>query len=56
MYTKTMFKDKLKQIYDKLAISIERQNLISSGKYDDYYEEYIEEVATENVQKRHGRL
>ena len=40
----------------KLAVSIEKQNLINSSEYDDYYEEYIEEVATENVQKRHGRL
>ena len=40
----------------KLAVSIEKQNLIASGEYDDYYESYIEEVAIENVQKRHGRL
>ena len=40
----------------KLSVSIEKQNLIASGEYDDYYESYIEEVAEENVQKRHGRL
>jgi hypothetical protein len=40
----------------KLVVSIEKQNLIASGEYDEYYEEYIEEVAIENVQKRHGRL
>lgn len=40
----------------KLAVSIGKQNLIASGEYDDYYEEYIEQVTIENVQKRHGRL
>lgn len=40
----------------KLAVSIEKQNLIASDEYDDYCESYIEEVAIENVQKRHGRL
>jgi len=48
--------DRLVDMLFKLAVSIEKQNLINSGEYDDYYEEYIEEVATENVQKRHGRL
>ena len=40
----------------KLAVSMEKQNLIASGEYDDYYEEHIEQVAIENVMKRHGRL
>lgn len=40
----------------KLAVSIEKQNLINSGEYDDCYESYIKEVAEENVKKRHGRL
>ena len=40
----------------KFAVSIEKQNLINTGEYDDYYEDYIEEVAIENVQKRHGKL
>ena len=48
--------DRLVDMLFKLAVSIEKQNLIASGEYDDYYESYIEEVATENVQKRHGRL
>ena len=48
--------DRLVDMLFKLAVSIEKQNLINSGEYDDYYEEYIEEVATENVQKRHGKL
>ena len=48
--------DRVTDMLFKLAVSIEKQNLINSGEYDDYYEEYIEEVATENVQKRHGRL
>lgn len=48
--------DRVSDMFFKLAVSIEKQNLIASGEYDDYYESYIEEVATENVQKRHGRL
>ena len=48
--------DRLVDMLYKLAISIEKQNLIGSGDYDDYYESYIEKVAIENVQKRHGRL
>jgi len=48
--------DRVSDTLFKLAVSIEKQNLIDSGEYDDYYEEYIEEVAIENVMKRHGRL
>ena len=48
--------DRVSDMLFKLAVSVEKQNLIASGEYDDYYESYIEEVATENVQKRHGRL
>ena len=48
--------DKVSDMLFKLAVSIEKQNFIASGEYDDYYEEYIEQVAIENVQKRHGRL
>ena len=40
----------------KLAVSIEKQNLIAGGEYNDCYESYIEEVAEENVKRRHGRL
>ena len=48
--------DRVSDMLFKLAVSIEKQNLIVSGEYDDYYEEYIEQVAIENVMKRHGRL
>ena len=48
--------DRLVDMLFKLAVSIEKQNLIAGGEYDDYYESYIEKVAEENVQKRHGRL
>ena len=48
--------DRVSDMLFKLAVSIEKQNLIASGEFDDYYEEYIEEVAIENVKKRHGRL
>ena len=48
--------DRISDMLFKLAVSIEKQNLINSGEYSDYYEEYIEELARENVQKRHGRL
>lgn len=48
--------DRVSDMLFKLAVSIEKQNLIASGKYDDYYEEYIEQVAIENVMKRHGRM
>lgn len=48
--------DRLVDMLFKLAVSIEKQNLIAGGEYNDCYESYIEEVATENVQKRHGRL
>lgn len=48
--------DRISDMLYKLAVSIEKQNLISSGEYDDYYESYIEEVAEKNMKKRHGRL
>lgn len=48
--------DRVIDMLFKLAVSVEKQNLIASGEYDDYYEEYIEQVAIENVMKRHGRL
>ena len=48
--------DRMVDMLYKLAVSIEKQNLIASGEYDDCYEEYIEQIAIENVQKRHGRL
>ena len=48
--------DRVVDMLYKLSISIEKQNLIASGEYAEYYESYIEEVAEENVKKRHGRL
>lgn len=48
--------DRLVDMLFKLAVSIEKQNLIVGGEYSDCYESYIEEVAEENVKKRHGRL
>lgn len=48
--------DRLVDMLFKLAVSIEKQNLIAGGEHNDCYESYIEKVATENVQKRHGRL
>lgn len=47
--------DRLVDMLFKLAVSIEKQNLIAGGEYDDYYESYIEKVAEENVKRRHGR-
>lgn len=48
--------DRLVDMLFKLAVSIEKQNLIAGGEYDDYYKSYIEKVAEENVKRRHGRL
>lgn len=48
--------DRVSDMLLKIAVSIEKQNFINSGEYDEYYEEYIEELAIENVHKRHGRL
>ena len=48
--------DRVSDMLFKLAVSIEKQNILASGEYDDCYEEYIEEMAIENVKKRHGRL
>lgn len=48
--------DRLVDMLFKLAVSIEKQNLIAGGEYSDCYESYIEKVAEENVKKRHGRL
>ena len=48
--------DRLVDMIFKLAVSIEKQNLIAGGEYSDCYESYIEGVAEENVKRRHGRL
>jgi len=38
----------------KMAVGLEKQSLLNVYPDDD--EEYLEEIAIENVQKRHGRL
>lgn len=48
--------DRLVDMLFKLAVSIEKQNLIAGGEYNDCYESYIEKVVEENVKRRHGRL
>ena len=48
--------DRVADMLFKLAVSVEKQNLIAIGEYDNCYEEYIKQVARENVMKRHGRL
>ena len=48
--------DRLSDMLFKLAVSIEKQNLIVSQAYQDYYEDEIEEIAIENVKKRHGKI
>lgn len=37
--------DRVSDILCKLAVSIEKQNLIVGGEYDDCHKSYIEEVA-----------
>lgn len=46
------------EIQKNLVEGIEdKQNSdINGGEYNDCYEDYIEEIAIENVKKRHGRL
>lgn len=46
--------DRLVDMLFKLAVSIEKQNIIAGGEYNDCYESYIEEVAEENVKKDTG--
>ena len=48
--------DKVSDMLFKFAVSIEKQTMIMSGAYTEYYMEDIEEMAIENVKKRHGRL
>ena len=48
--------DRISDMLFKLAVSIEKQNLINTGEYRTWDQESIEELAIENVQKRHGRL
>ena len=43
--------DRVSDMLFKLAVSIEKQNLIASGEYDDYYESYIEEEKTWKIVK-----
>lgn len=46
--------DRVSDMLFKLAVSIEKQNLIASNAY--YDEENLEIAAIENVKMRHGRL
>ena len=46
--------DRISDMLFKMAVSIEKQNLMQH--YSDYDEDYIEEIAIENVQKRHGKI
>ena len=48
--------DRVADMLFKFAVSIEKQTMIMSGAYTEYYMEDIEEMAIENVMKRHGRL
>ena len=48
--------DRVADMLFKFAVSIEKQTMIMSGAYTQYYMEDIEEMAIENVKKRHGRL
>ena len=48
--------DKVSDMLFKFAVSIEKQTMIMSGAYTEYYMEDIEEMAIENVKKRHGKL
>ena len=45
--------DRISDMLFKMAVSIEKQNLLNAYPDD---KESLEEVAIENVQKRHGRL
>lgn len=46
--------DRISDILYKMAVGLEKQNLIQY--YTNSDENYIEEIAIENVQKRHGNI
>ena len=46
--------DRISDMLFKMAVSIEKQILLNAYPEDD--EDYLEKIAIENVQKRHGRL
>ena len=46
--------DRISDMLFKMAVGLEKQSLLNVYPDDD--EEYLEEIAIENVQKRHGRL
>lgn len=48
--------DRIVDMLFKFAVSIEKQTLIQSGAYTNYYMDEIEDMAIENVKKRHGKL
>ena len=48
--------DRVAYMLFKFAVSIEKQTMIMSGAYTEYYMEDIEEMAIGNVKKRHEKL
>ena len=46
--------DRISDMLFKMAVGIEKQSLLNAYPNDD--EDYLEEIAIENVQKRNGRL
>ncbi|MBR0277928.1 MAG: hypothetical protein IJQ50_05670 [Clostridia bacterium] len=46
--------DRISNMLFKMAVSIEKQSLLNAYPDDD--EDYLEEIAIENVQKRYGKL
>ncbi len=48
--------DRVVDMLFKFAVSVEKQTMIISGAYTQYYMEDIEKMAIENVKKRHGTL
>lgn len=46
--------DRISDMLFKMAVSIEKQSLLNAYPDDD--EDYLEKIAIENVQKRHGEM
>ena len=46
--------DRISDMLFKMAVGFEKQNLLNAYPDDD--EDYLEEIAIENVLKRHGKL
>lgn len=47
--------DRLSDMIFKYAVAVEKETLVENYG-DDYYEDYLEEVAIDNVKKRIGKL